>query len=109
MIRIGRALSLAGILGYLSLMSLVIPVIRGAVNANQTALLVVDVLGAVGAVGVLSSWGLALYHWGTRFTGSNLSRRRWGFGLTLGLFVGAWIYWFTRVSSRATAQNSATG
>jgi hypothetical protein len=96
MIRAGRMLSLAGIVGYLALMSLLLPGLRESINASQGALLAVNLFAAIGAVGVFGAWGLALYHWGTRFDGSSTSRRRWGFGLTLGAFVGAWIYWFTR-------------
>jgi hypothetical protein len=80
-------------------MSLAIPDLRDAANASQPALYILDAMGAIGALGVFSSWGLALYHWGTHFTGPKSSKRRWGVGLTLGMFVGGWIYWFTRDST----------
>ena len=96
MIKTGQILSITGIVGYLALMTLVLPGLRDSVNASQGALLAVNLLAALGAIGIFGAWGLALYHWGTRFNGSSSSKRRWGFGLTLGAFVGSWIYWFTR-------------
>ena len=94
-------LSVLGILGYLGLLgaSLVSP--RGELGTNESLQLVKNLAGMCAGLGVFLPWGLALYHWGTRFAGNQTARRRWGFGLTLGMFVGAWAY---RLSRKSTSE-----
>jgi hypothetical protein len=96
MIASGKALTFVAIIAYIAIGLQSIAAIRAHVNARPELLLGLNLLGAAGAIGTFGGWGLALYHWGTRYGGSSSGRRRWGLALILGMFVGAWCYWLTR-------------
>jgi hypothetical protein len=96
MIAAGRALSLTAIIAYLAVGLQSVTAIREYVNGRPDLLLGLNLFGGMGAVGTFGAWGLALYHWGTRYAGPLSARRRWGVALTFGMFVGAWCYWLTR-------------
>ena len=91
--KIGRVFTVLGIIGVLFLLSLSIPGLGGYVNDHDPNLLTENTVGALTALGVFGAWFLAIIHWWTRYSGSPSSRRRWGFAITIGLFVGAWAYW----------------
>jgi hypothetical protein len=100
MIRLGRVLSVLGILSFAFLLSLSSTSVRAAVDNAGAGHWAASIVGGIGGPCVFTAWGLALYHWGTRYQGSLESRRRWGIGLILGAFLGAWAYWL-RPSMRA--------
>ena len=52
-----------------------------------------SVIGALTAFSTLVSWPLAIFHWGTKYVGSQSSRRLWGIAVCLGFFIGGWAYW----------------
>jgi hypothetical protein len=91
--KIGRSLTVLGITGILLLLSLSIPALGEFVGRHDPNFLTENTIGALTSLGVFGAWALALIHWWTRYKGSRASRRRWGFGLTVGFFVGAWVYW----------------
>ena len=88
MVRFGRGLSALGILCFFILASLSSAFVRTAVSHMTVGHWAASIAGAIGSVCVFIPWALAVYHWGTRYEGSQRSRRRWGFGLTIGGFVG---------------------
>lgn len=96
MITMGRLLSVVGCAGIVFLLSLSIAPIRASLSTSESGVLLMNVMGALTALGAFTAWPLALYHWGTRFSGSDSARRRWGFYLTLGAFIGGWCYWLLR-------------
>jgi hypothetical protein len=102
-IAIGKALTFIALAAYVAIGLQSVSTIRDYVNGRPDLLLGLNILGALGAIGTFGAWGLALYHWGTRYTGDASIRRRWGVALTLGMFLGAWCYWLTRRESPAVA------
>lgn len=100
MIRIGQAVSAIGIAGVLFLFITGV-LVNGGSSPVSIGTGMGDVVGAVTAIAVFSAWPLALFHWGTRYSGDAQTMRRWGFGLILGTFIAGWIYWFSRTTSRS--------
>lgn len=68
-----------------------------------------DVMGAVTALSIFVGWPLAVFHWGTRYSGSSRARRRWGAIVILGVFVGAWSYWLFGTRARNDGSGSLNG
>ena len=96
MVTLGKALTIVAVVAYFAVGLQNVLAIRDYVNGRPELLLALNVLAALGALGTFGGWGLALYHWGTRYAGPATARRRWGFALILGMFVGAWCYWLSR-------------
>jgi hypothetical protein len=111
MIRLGRVLTVLGVLWFVVGLSLTNVALRGLVNGSPILLRLIFALGAVGTISVVAAWGLALYHWRRQFEGTATAKRRWGVALVLGMFVAAWVYWITRPGEIAlgTSSGLATG
>ena len=106
--RIARTLSALGLIGFLMLLSLQYPPLLRAVNGNITTRSLLDVIGAVTALGTFLPWLLGLYHWGTSYRGSKASKRSWGFALILGFFIGAWFYWLLPTSGASVSSGESS-
>jgi hypothetical protein len=52
------------------------------------------VLGSLGALSTFAVWGLMLYDWGTSEFSKVSYKRLWFLAMTIGMFVGSWIYYF---------------
>jgi hypothetical protein len=91
-----RLLTILGMLWFFFGLLLTNSALRAAVNADRKAVYLVFVFGVIGTLSIFAAWGLALYHWKTRFQGSSKARHRWGIALVFGAFVAGWVYWLTR-------------
>lgn len=96
MIRTGKILTYVAIAGYTLLLLMVPAGLRDTLESSRIAFVAINLGAGVGAIAAFVSWGLALYHWGTRFTGEQSVKRKWGVALIAGVFVGGWVYWLTR-------------
>jgi hypothetical protein len=52
------------------------------------------VLGSLSALSTFAVWGLMLYDWGTCEFSNVSYKRLWFLAMTIGMFVGSWIYYF---------------
>jgi hypothetical protein len=95
MVAVGRTTSAASIIGVSLLFTSAILSNTG-VAPEMLPRGVAAMVGATTALSAFVSWPLALYHWGTRFSGPARDRRWWGRALVLGAFLSAWAYWLTR-------------
>ena len=97
----GRVLSLIGGGGFLLLLAgAALSSASGPVVSAQAQ----SLIGAVTAIACFGAWPLAIFHWGSSDGLAPAARRLWGVGVTFGVFIGAWAYWFfgARPSSRST-------
>lgn len=94
LVHVGRWSSLIAIVGWLIVMSGLVPSVQQMLNANSMALAAFNAAGALTAVAAFVSWFTAIFHWGLRFQGDPRLRRRWGLAVVFGVFIGAWTYWF---------------
>jgi len=92
MILVGRVLSTFAAAGAALLLALVKSVLRAEVNANPALLSAANLLGALTAFAFFIGWGLAVYHWGSRYRGER--KGVWGIVVILGVFIGALFYWW---------------
>lgn len=99
MIRVGKALTVVAILGFVAMLSQSIPSIREYVAANSWGDDANNGLGALASLAIFGGWALALFHWGTRYVGDLSKKRSWGFALIFGMFIGSWAYWLSRPST----------
>lgn len=101
--KVGRALTLLGMLGVGMVLSLLSDTVSGWVNGAPPVRVVFDTIGALAAFAIFIAWGLAIYHWGRQPFGDPGTRRRWGLAVTLGAFVGAWAYWLAGPQEKRSA------
>jgi hypothetical protein len=106
MIRIGRYLSVVGIIGYLLVISFTLPQLREALYARPNVSLSLNLIVGVAVLASFVAWALALYDWATNYRG--IWRRRWGVALVLGAFIGAWVYWLRPGLGQAPADRAVT-
>lgn len=97
MTTIGKLLAGISMVCVLAMLALVNDSLREAVNATPCLRTMYDVVGAFTALSLILTWGLAVYHWGSRFDVPPKERRLWGAIVILGAFVGSWIYWLGKV------------
>lgn len=91
MTRVGRILTAAGILGLALVLSVTHPLTRSVLDSNGLFVLV-NLVSAATVATLLTTWALAVYHWGTRYDGAR--RSLWGVVTILGVFIGSWLYWW---------------
>ncbi len=92
MVLVGRYLITVGILAFLLALALTadrewLAREPAAFQAFKTAALIVPPT-------LLGAWVLAIYHWATRYPGDPRGKGRWGVVVVLGMFVGAFVYWW---------------
>ena len=62
----------------------------------------IDVLGAAAAFSTVTTWLLAIWHWGARYP-PGPSKSSWGFAVVFGFVLGAAAYWTFGVNRTAPA------
>jgi hypothetical protein len=100
---VGRSLTLVSILAFALTLSLWVPAVGDYVNSHSGVFAALNVFGALGAFCTFAAWGLAIFHWGQRSFDEARTKRRWGVGVTLGLFIGAWVYWLFGTEESSSA------
>ena len=102
--RIGRSFITLGFAGYALAMILVVPG-GGRLLAQSPSLFTLFKLTmAVSSFALFGGWGMALYHWGTRYAGPPRHRGRWGVAILLGVFIGSLAYWWLGARQAPRAQ-----
>lgn len=97
--RVGRVLTIVGMLWAIAGLLLMITPVREAVNGKPAVVTSVFLMGLLGTLSIFTAWGLALYHWATRGSQAANERAPWGALLIIFSFVAAWVYWLTRTDS----------
>ena len=103
---VGRVTAVIAVAGPLLMMGSVLlwPALRARSGPEMDVL---DWVGFFTAWSVFITWGLAVWHWGTRYPPSE-SKGRWGLAVVFGFVIGAALYWFGAARARG-ASGAAPG
>ena len=84
---------MTSIVGFLVVLGQRIPAKESVFHSNAGTA-IIGIVGAITAFAAFASWGLAVYHWGSRFPATSPDRRKWGRIVIFGAFIGRWLYGF---------------
>ena len=105
MVHFGRILSVFAALGFGCVSLMAAPSVRGILE-TPWVFTMFNAVSALTALTLFIAWGLAIYHWGSRYTGPR--KRLWGAAVILGAFVGSWLYWLIATRRQDSTDSSAT-